>query len=199
MRFSRQVLAALCSLLAPSFALAYNHPLGDDTVREAYFIGQDKTNVNSFLAQYTLALPLPPTGPHVAEVELSTPYAQVVEDSAQNMAGYSAQQAAEAYRKRGDAIVVRLKILFTPTFSGDDDYWRTVSVSLIQKRKLMSATAVNGEPIYTADPNGGEIAIGVYVYVTFSVVGVEDGPLQVEIEPPGGPSVRAKFDLSSVQ
>ena len=199
MRLSRRILPALCSLLAPSLALAYNHPLGDDTVREAYFIGQDKTNVNSFLAQYALALPLPPTGPHVAEVELNTPYAQVVEDSAQHTAGYSAQQATEAYRKRGDAIVVRLKILFTPTFSGDDDYWRTVSVGLIQKRKHMSATAVNGEPIYTADPDGGEIAIGVYVYVTFSDAVVEDGPLQVEVEPPGGPSVHAKFDLSSVQ
>ncbi len=42
----------------------------------------------------------------------------------------------------------------------------------------MSATAVNGEPIYTADPDGGEIAIGVYVHVTFSDAGVEDGPLR---------------------
>ena len=60
-------------MLAPQFAFAYDHRLSDDTVREAYFIGQDKTSMNSFLAQYTLALPLPPTGPHVSEVELSTP------------------------------------------------------------------------------------------------------------------------------
>lgn len=191
--------AALWGVMIPQQGLAYDHPLNDNAVRDAYFVGQDKTNVNVFLAQYTQELPLPVSGPHVAEVELSTPYAQVVEASAQRGAGYSPQQAAEEYRKRGDTILVRVKVLFTPTYSGDEDYWSSVSVGLIQKGKHMAAIGVTGHPIETADPDGGTMPIGAYVYVTFTAAGAQDGPLQVEIVPPGGAWVHAKFDLSSVR
>lgn len=191
--------ALFFTAMAPQFALAYDHPLSDDAVREAYFLGQDKTGVNAFLSQYAKARPVPDSGPHVAEIELSTPYAQVVEASAQNVEGYTAQQAADDYRKRGDAIVVRVKVLFTPTYSGDDDFWRTVSVGLVQKGKHMAATAVSGEPIYTADPEGGTLAIGAYIYVEFSVAGVKSDSVQVEVVPPEGASVHATFDLSSLR
>lgn len=205
MRFARRLGtlarwgAALFAVLTPQRAFSYDHPLGDEAVRDAYFVGQDKTGVNAFLAPYTQELPLPDSGPHVAEVELSTPYTQVVEDSAQHASSYSAQEAADAYRKRGDVLLVRVKVLFTPTYSGDDDYWRGVSVGLIQKGKHMGGIGVTGQPIYTADPEGGELPIGANIYVTFSVNGVQDGPLQVEIEPPGGAQVHAKFDLSSLR
>src|SRR5579863_7247245 len=135
--------AVACSALTPQFAFAYDHPLSDETIRRAYFIGQDVTNLNKFLSRYTQALPLPSTGPHVAEIELSTPYAQVVEISSQHTVGCSAQQAETDYRKRGDVISVRVKVLFTPTYSGDDDFWRSVSVGLIQRGKHMAATSVS--------------------------------------------------------
>ncbi len=205
MRTARRVLltiqwcAALCGVVIPQRAFAYDHPLSDGADRDAYFTGQDKNNVNAFLAQYSQELPLPKSGPHVAEVELSTPYAQVVEASAERGPGYGAQQAAEEYRKRGDTIVVRVKVLFTPTHSGDEDYWSGVSVGVVQKGKHMAGIGVTGEPIETADPDGGTVPLGAYVYVTFSVARVQDGPLQVEIEPPGGASVHTPFDLSSVR
>jgi hypothetical protein len=194
-----QSFAALFSLMIPQQAFTYDHPLTDEAVREAYFLGQDKLNVNGFFAQYTQELPLPESGPQVAEVEVNTPYAQVVDASAQHATGYSAEQAAEDYRKRGDTIVVRVKVLFTPTYSDDGDYWRRVSVTLIQKGKGTSAIGVTGEPIESADTYSGTTPIGALVYATFSVKGVGDGALQVDIGPAGGAHVQAKFDLSSIR
>ncbi|MGA8105001.1 MAG: hypothetical protein WB869_22795 [Candidatus Acidiferrales bacterium] len=206
MSFARRLLSmiqlgvAVWSALTPQLALAYDHPLSDGAVREAYFIGQNTDRANTFLSQYAQALPVPHGGAHVAEIELSTPYAQVVEISAQHTPDYSAQQAALDYRKRGDFIVVRVKILFTPTYTGgSDDFWRHVSVGLVQK-KHMAATSVDGQPLYTADRDGDNpVLIGANVFVQFSVDGVESNYVQVEVVPPEGLWVHATFDLSNLR
>ncbi len=194
-----QLAAALWVVFLPQFAVAYDHPLSDEAVRDAYFVGQDVKNVNHFLAQYTQSLPVPASGPDVSEIALSTPYAQVVEVSAQHSVGYSAQQAAEDYQKRGDFIAVRVKVLFTPTFPNPgDDFWRSISVDLIQKTQ-MSAVSVSGEPIYSADAYGDVVSIGANVYVQFSLTGVRSGSVQVEVVPPEGDAVYATFDLSTLR
>jgi hypothetical protein len=196
-----QLVAALGIAFNPQFALAYDHPLSDEAVREAYFVGQDVKNVNKFLSQYFRGLPVQHSCPHVAEIELSTPYAQVVEASALHSVGYSDIQAAEDYRKRSDLIAVRVKILFTPTYSGRTaDFWRGVSVGLVQGKKHMSATSVDGQPIYSSSSDGGGgFLIGLDVFVKFSVAGVESDSLQVEVVPPEGPAVHATFDLNSLR
>jgi len=206
MRFTRRLLtliqfaAALGTALNPPPAFAYDHPLSDEAVREAYFVGQDVKNVNTFLSDYTKSLPVPGSGPHVAQIELSTPYAQVVEASAQHSVGYSDMRAAEDYQKRGDCIMVRVKVLFTPSYSnGGEDFWRGVSVGLIQNGKHMAATGVSGQPIYAVGDYGGSWPIGADLYVKFSVAGVKSDSLAVEVIPPGGSAIRAEFDLNSLR
>ena len=205
MRFSRSVLIAVqagalvCSALNPQFASAYDHPLSDAAVREAYFAGQDVRSVNAFLSQYNRALPVPDSGPHVAEIELSTPYAQVVEVSAQHTVGYTAQQAEADYRKRGDSILVRVKVLFTPTYTGDENFWRGVSVGLVQKGKRMAATRLDGQAIITLAACDGAVDIGAYVYAQFNVASVESDSVQVEVVPPAGAPVQARFDLKTLR
>jgi hypothetical protein len=192
--FALQFGVALLSLLLPQVGFAYDHPLKDEAVRDAYFLGQDLDRTNSFLARYTQALPVPDSGPQVAEIELLTPYAQVVQVSHEHPMGYSAQQAAADYKKRGDSIQVRVKVLFTPTYTGADDFWRGVSVGLVQKTH-MAATGVNAQLLYTSGPDGYTWVIGADVFVEFSVTGVESDSVDVEVVPPGGAGVRASFDL----
>jgi hypothetical protein len=192
--FATQIGVAMLSLLVPQLGFAYDHPLTDEAVRDAYFLGQDLDRSNEFFAQYTQTLPVPDSGPQVAEIELLTPYAQVVDVSRSHPMGYSAQQAAADYKKRGDSIQVRVKVLFTPTYTGADDFWRGVSVGLVQK-KHMAATGVRAQLLYTSDPDGGSWVIGADVFVEFSVSGVESDSVDVEVVPPGGVGVRATFDL----
>jgi len=204
MRFSRklffwmQLAAAVCSLLVPQLGFAYQQPLSDESVREAYFLGQDADRAADFLAQYVKGLPVPNSGPQVAEIALQTPYAQVVEVSREHPVGYSAQQAAADYKRRGDFIQVRVKVLFTPTYTGGEDYWRGVSVGLVQK-KHMGATGVSGQPLYATDHDGDSYwVIGANVFVQFSVAGVDSDTVEVEVIPPGGAAVHATFDLESL-
>jgi hypothetical protein len=196
-----QIGAVSCGALAPQFAFAYDHPLTQDQVREAYFIGQDPFKVNDFLAPYTQAPPMPNSGLQIATIELGTPYAQVVEVSAQHTVGYTPGDAAADYNKRGDCIVVSLKVLLTPTYSTDDeDFWRGISVGLIQKGKHMGATRVDGQPVYSGDGVGDSELVGANVQIQFSISGVQSGPVQVEVVPPaGGAWVHATFDLSGLQ
>lgn len=63
----------------------------------------------------------------------------------------------------------------------------------------MAATSVSGQPIVTADPCGGAEIIGANVFLQFSVSGVESDSIQVEVVPPAGVAVYARFDLNSLR
>jgi hypothetical protein len=104
-------------LLASQAACAYETPLESHSVRDAYFFGQrGDEKLARFLDTYAKHLPLPQNGPYVSELKLLTPYAQVVDISRQKTAGYSAQQAAQEYKDRGDSFRVYIRIEFTATY-----------------------------------------------------------------------------------
>ena len=63
---SAQFVAILLATALP--VSAYEVPLTERSVREAYFLGQRRDEkMGRFLAEYAKHLPLPEKGPHVAE------------------------------------------------------------------------------------------------------------------------------------
>jgi hypothetical protein len=138
-------------LLIPS-AFAFDAPLSPEAVRDAYFLGQhNDQSTLSFFSQYVRTLPAPDKGPYIAEVELYTPYTQIVEASRRRTGSYSAQQAELDYRHRHDKLYVRVRIDFTDIYglelhrsanadkqlSGEDkplpDFYRDFRVGLSQR------------------------------------------------------------------
>src|SRR5438128_7141150 len=116
----RSIALSLCVVAAQS-AAAYEYPLSERSVREAYFFGRstDGEKVAKFLGQYVRRFQFTgQRGPYLAEIEFRTPYQQVVLRSWQNSIGYSAQQAQKDYSAQPDLVVVRLPISFTPTYPG---------------------------------------------------------------------------------
>jgi hypothetical protein len=83
---------------------AYDHPLGSSAIREAYFMGGG--SFAEFLRTYTKNLPAPKTGPHVAQVEVRTPFTQVIVSSHEHSVGYSSMQAEQDYKKNPDTVQV---------------------------------------------------------------------------------------------
>jgi hypothetical protein len=149
-------------------SLAFESPLSDRAVRDAYFLGQrnDEETVST-LNQYIRNRPVPPKGPHISEVRLFTPYAQVVDVSRKQVVGYSAQQAAQDYHARGDFILVRVRIEFTPSYHAiesdrsakelssekglslrREDFWTAFRVGLSQKDQWIEPRDIRGEPTY---------------------------------------------------
>ncbi len=107
---------ALSLLLIPS-TFAFDTPLSPEAVRNAYFLGQhNDQSTLSFFSQYVKTLPAPDQGPHISEVEIYTPYAQIIEHSRRLSGAYSAQQAELDYRHGHDKLYVRVRINFTDTY-----------------------------------------------------------------------------------
>jgi hypothetical protein len=106
------------ALLTSQATGAYEIPLESHSVRDGYFFGQrGDEKLAKFLDTYAKHLPVPRNGPYISEIKLLTPYAQVVDISRQKTAGYSAQQAAQEYKDRGDTFRVYVRIEFTATYS----------------------------------------------------------------------------------
>jgi hypothetical protein len=190
--------------LYPQLGFAYSHRLTESEVRDAYFLGQDSERATAFLSQYVQNLPVPNTGPQVAQIELRTPYAQVVAVSQQHPTGYSAQRAAEDYKARGNTLLVRAQVMFTPTYSNrPDDFWRDVSIAAVQGDRIAPKSVggqlvYTGQPIYTTNRDGTSWAIGADVYAVFDVANLSSDSVQIEVVPPEGPPVHATFDLDKL-
>ena len=123
-QYFRRIFAVLmAALLLVPFGSAFQSPLSDEAVRDAYFLGQrnDESTAELF-ASYLKTLPPPKSGPYISEVELYTPYSQLVEWSRLHSVGYSAQQAARDYHATSDTIFVRIRIDFTSTYGAFELY-----------------------------------------------------------------------------
>ena len=110
-------------LLFVPFLSAFQSPLSDEDIRDAYFLGQrnDEATARAFLS-YLKMLPAPKSGPYISEVEVYTPYSQLVERSRLHSVGYSAQQATKDYRAAPDSLFVRIRIDFTSTYGAFELY-----------------------------------------------------------------------------
>src|SRR5215475_5160327 len=89
----RPLALLLAALLAASPCLAFDTPLSEQAIREAYFLGQRHDDTLArFLSKYTRYLDAPRSGPHIASITFFTPFALAAEESSRR-SNYSAQQA----------------------------------------------------------------------------------------------------------
>lgn len=111
------------SLLLALPALAFDTPLSQEAVREAYFLGQrNNQSTLDFFSPYQRTLARPEQGPYISEVEIYTPFTQIIEASRRRSMGYSAQQAELDYRQSHDKIYIRVRIDFTETYGALELY-----------------------------------------------------------------------------
>lgn len=207
--------------LFPQPLPAFESPLSESAVREAYFLGQrNDQKTADLLKLYTASLPLPDKGPYVSEIHLLTPYAQVVALSSQKTVGYSAQQAAVDYHGRGDTLLLQIRIEFTNTFTYDDavrtardtgqelnrylepeDFWRAFRFSLSQSGKSFEPREVRADPLYitSSQRDSWETLSGAIVWLEFEASQLESQPVNVEVLTPAAEKLSANFDLAALR
>lgn len=200
-------------LLLPQ-CVAFEIPLTDQAIREAYFIGQHHdASTESALAPYIRHLPPPKKGPYISEVRLFTPYAQVIDSSNSQSSGYSAQQAAADYRSRSDTILVRVRVEFTATYGfleagrnakdiasekgikiRQDDFWQAFRVGLSQKDQWIDPLSQDGEATYS------DIGMnGALLWLVCDAHDLESNDATVEVFTPDGQHVTTAFGLASLR
>src|SRR5436309_626119 len=216
----RRCLAILAAalLLSPS-SFAFDSPLSDQAVREAYFLGQRRDEKTAeFLDKYRRRLPVPKSGPWISTVEFLTPYAEAVELSRQRSFGYSAQDAAQDYRKNGDRLRVTITIEFTNSYgeliqektnqrSGSpngfsirpSNFWKDFTCRLFDGDDLVEPLEMHGSPTFrTVDDStmmtGAQI---VLLYDAEKISTSADAAMVVDI--PDGQQVVVPFDLDHLR
>ena len=197
-----------------TLASAYECPLRDYSIREAYFLGRRKDEKTAqFLAQYVKRLALPKFGPHVAEIEFRTPYQQVVLRARNAPDGYSSQQAAQEYRAQAGRVVVRVLIYLTPTYPAHtplhivqiepvelrpEDFWREFTFRVAQDDEI-TPRRISARPIYSANDFGLPGLMGAEVVLEFDATAFTEAPVRVEVVAPDGHRVSAEFDLEKLR
>ena len=205
-------------LLSPS-SFAFDSPLSDQAVREAYFLGQRRDEKTAeFLDKYRRHLPVPESGPWISTVEFFTPYAEAVELSRQRSFGYSAQDATQDYRKNRNRLRITITIEFTNSYGGliqektsqrsgspkgfsfrSPDFWKDFTYRLFDGNDLVETLKIHGSPTFrTVDDStmmtGAQI---VLLYDTEKISSSADTAVVVDI--PDGQRVVAPFDLATLR
>ena len=213
-RVGLALLAGVLLVSAPS--LAYDTPLSDQAVREAYFLGQRRDeSMYAFLNRYTKPLPPPKTGPHIAAITFFTPFALLVQHSSRQ-ANYSAQRAALDHKAHEEIVEIQVEIQFTQSYGAiitslthsrsgsptamqlrSPEFWRAFKYRIFDGDEEITTEDISGEPQYQCS----EIACtltGAIVRIQFPATAFKSDSAGVEVTPREGDAVSVDFDLSSL-
>ena len=212
-------IAALVMLAQPIFA--FQSPLSDESVREAYFLGQRHDgSLEGLVEKSTRRFPAPKTGPYISSVMFVTPFVNAAVLSSNYIGNYSAQQAELDHRQAGKEIVkVTVQIQLTETYgqfiaaakansrSGSasaliprpDDFWRDFQVQIFNGDQALSNAVFHGRPNYSCGEYGPCILIGATLAFEFPAEAFSADSASITVEPPEGDSVTADFDLGRLR
>jgi hypothetical protein len=211
-------LLAAALLLSPC-SFAFDTPLSEQAVREAYFLGQrrDETMAN-FLNKYTRFLSPPKTGPDIASVTFFTPFALLVQESSQHTSGYSAQQAALDHRDHGEFVRIMVQIQLTDSYgpyivrptgsrSGSPkgfvprayDFWKDFEVQVSSDDKKLRPFSSSGQPNLICSEDGGCTLTGATLQFDFPAEDFASGSATIDVNPPEGDPISIDFDLDRLR
>jgi hypothetical protein len=202
-------------ILAPSSS-AFDSPLSDTAVREAYFLGQrHDDSLGKLLDKYILYLQPPKTGPYIQSVSFLTPYVLTALDSSQHVNIYSAQQARLDHLKNPEVVRVTAQISLTDSYgpyisapTGPEshsvkgiimrpsDFWRDFRLRVFQKDEMVIPTHADGKPIFRCEDSGC-ILSGATLTFEYPAAAFTDSSATIQIDPPEGDPVVVDFDLTS--
>src|SRR5215472_13493105 len=214
----RSSLALLTSgLLLCAPGLAYDTPLSEQAVREAYFLGQRRDeSMCAYLNKYTKLLPAPKIGPHISAVSFLTPFALFVQYSSRQ-SDYSAQQAALDHKAHNEIVEIQVEIQLTPSYGAiiavpthsrsgppttiqqrSPEFWRAFKYRIFDGNEEITTDDISGEPRYQCS-EGGCTLTGAIVYIQFPATAFKSDSAAVEVTPREGEPVSVDFDLSSLR
>lgn len=218
---SRHLRFVSCVLvLLPQIANAYECPLAPPAVHDAWTLGQRNDQATSaFLAPYLKEITEDQSGGiHVTEIEVLTPFSQVVDASRQGVGGYSEQQATQDYRKRGDAIVVSVRIMLPAAFRNSEpnaqappssaqksalrpeNFWENFRFAVKQKGKVAPSRSVHDVPVYSsASKDAPSVLDGATVRLEYDTKDLASSEASIEVTTPDGKILTVTFDLAKLR
>ena len=210
----------LAVLLASPACLSIQSPLSDESIREAYFLGQRHDgSLERLLSKYSKQLPPPKVGPHIASVTLLTPFAQIAKDSDKYIGNYSAQQASLDHRGVQETIDITIEILLTQSYGAiiadpasprsdraqsyqfrSHDFWRDFHAEVLDGEELRTPASFTGEPNVQCSRYGETCAlVGATLHLEFPATALHSDSVTIHVIPPEGSEVSVDFDLTALR
>lgn len=218
------VLVAIALAIAPS-SLSYEAPLTPAALHEAYILGQRNDPATAaFVNPYAKQITENSDSPHIAEIEILTPFAQVVDLSRRSPSGYPEDQAAREYQQRGDTIVVRIVLMLpaaypkaepgpdqspvpapqTPpapnTALRPENFWQNFRFATKQHGKTIATRFIRNTPIYsTPTKDTPAVLDGATIWLQYDAKDLPPEDTVVEVTTPDSKTINATFDLKKLR
>jgi hypothetical protein len=213
-------IVATAALLFAQTAFAFQTPLSDESVREAYFLGQRHDNsFELLLDKYTHHLPAPTSGPYISSITFLTPFIIAARLSSSHTGNYSAQQAALDHRHVTEIVQIVVEIQLTESYgpfvgtvpanshSGNGagllprqgDFWKDFQVHIHSGEQPVSISASRGHGDYSCSEYGGCSLIGATLEFDLSATAFSSDAASITVDPPEGEQVTTEFDLTSLR
>ena len=195
-------------------------PLDARALHEAWELGQrNDQETGNFLAHYLRKISGGESSPYTAEIEILTPYAQVVDQSRQKTTSYGEEQAVLDYRQRGNTILINLVIMLPaayPTTGTDsrttdapaennrvvrpENFWQNFQFNVKQNGKIIPSRSIRQGPIGSSATREAPAALdGASVWLEFDAKDVASDETIVEVVAPEAKTVSATFDLKKLR
>ena len=185
-------------LLAFSLAIpacAYDVPLTEHSIRDAYFLGTRQTGLGSdFLANYTREIPNLSLGRYRSFASLETPFTQVAILSSKKL-NYSAQEAVKEFLGKPLPFRIHLEICYMVDAPPDG-----LTVRIVQnKKELLPASFERSLFFPASDEYSSPPPIGETIQLEFSADKIDSSTLTILIDTPDGQQAEVVFDLQSLR
>ena len=218
------LLSSVSLLLHPAAALAYDVVLAPAALHEAYILGQRNDQVTaSFLTPYVKQLAdAQANSPRIAEIQILTPFAQIVDLSRRFTSGYSEQQALHEYHERGTMVIVRIVLMLPAAFPKPDseasptgeiqapspsnsdlkpeNFWQNFRFETRQRGKVIPTRSIRNKPVYsTPTKDTPAVLDGATVWLEYDAKDLASEETVVQVLTPEGKTISATFDLAKLR
>jgi hypothetical protein len=201
------VLTTLAVVLVVALpALAYKYPLSTSDIRNAYLLGTRKDSVTAdFFAKYRHDLPMPRTGPYVADIIVATPYAQVVELGQSDLNSDSQQAEIDLAHKKFP-FIVRVGINVTATYPAQPpnpaahvsvpDFESDFKIQMTQNGQKIESKS---EKVILLD-DGNYGVTGAVLELHYEIGDVDpSGDVTIKVQTPDDQDIEVAFSLGNLQ
>ena len=214
---------ALCVGLSPA-SNAYEKQLDARAIHEAYILGQrNDKSTGDFLAPYLTQITEVQKDVHIAQIELLTPFAQIVDVSRQKAAdGFTEEQAIEYYKTHGNTVNVNVTMMLPSAYPKTaeskevptpepatgaqksalrpENFWQNFQFNLKQNGKTIPSRRISNQPIYsTATNTAPAVLTGENVWLEYDVKDVASELTSMGVVTPEGKVIKATFDLKKLR
>jgi hypothetical protein len=223
-RAARRLFAVLLCMAICSSSGAYEVPLTPAALHEGFILGQRNDQATAeFLNPYVKQITAGAQEPHIAEIEILTLFAQVVDLSRRFTSGYTEEQAIREYRQRGDTVVVRVVLMLPAAYPKPEpapneapaptppspapsaalqpeNFWQNFRFATKQNGKTIPTRFIRNKPIYsTPTKDTPAVLDGATVWLEYDAKDVASEEAVVEVTTPDSKTIRATFDLKKLR